>query len=467
MLKLYNTLTRKKEEFIPIDKEKKKVKIYTCGPTVYNYAHIGNLRAYIFMDTLRKVLEYNGYTVEQVMNITDVGHMTSDADEGEDKMEKSAKALNKSVYEIAKMYTDAFMKDIKALNIKLPEHVVKATEHIKDMEEYVDEILKNGYAYKTSKGIYFDTSKLSSYGELSRIDLKNQLAGARVEVDKEKKNPLDFAIWIKAPKEHIMKWDSKYGLCYPGWHLECSALSRKYLGETFDIHTGGVDHIPIHHENEIAQSKGATGKIPARFWCHVEFLLIDNGKMSKSLGNIYTLEDLQKQGISPLTYRFFSYSSHYRNKLNFTWEAIRSAENSLNKLRDQIDLHKFEKNNPIEKEVLDDYRKKFLDAINEDLNMPVAISIIFDIAKQKEKSNDYYELVKEFDKVLSLDLDKTSKMKENKLEEIPKEVIELMNERKQARDNKDYSLSDILRDKIKEKGYIVIDSKDGQKIKKV
>ena len=293
------------------------------------------------------------------------------------------------------------------------------------------------------------------------------MAGARVEVDKEKKNPLDFAIWIKAPKEHIMKWDSKYGLCYPGWHLECSALSRKYLGETFDIHTGGVDHIPIHHENEIAQSKGATGKIPARFWCHVEFLLIDNGKMSKSLGNIYTLEDLQKQGISPLTYRFFSYSSHYRNKLNFTWEAIRSAENSLNKLRDQIDLHKFEKNNPIEKEVLDDYRKKFLDAINEDLNMPVAISIIFDIAKQKEKSNDYYELVKEFDKVLSLDLDKTSKMKENKLEEIPKEVIELMNERKQARDNKDYSLSDILRDKIKEKGYIVIDSKDGQKIKKV
>ena len=264
-----------------------------------------------------------------------------------------------------------------------------------------------------------------------------------------------------------MKWDSKYGLCYPGWHLECSALSRKYLGETFDIHTGGVDHIPIHHENEIAQSKGATGKIPARFWCHVEFLLIDNGKMSKSLGNIYTLEDLQKQGISPLTYRFFSYSSHYRNKLNFTWEAIRSAENSLNKLRDQIDLHKFEKNNPIEKEVLDDYRKKFLDAINEDLNMPVAISIIFDIAKQKEKSNDYYELVKEFDKVLSLDLDKTSKMRENKLEEIPKEVIELMNERKQARDNKDYSLSDILRDKIKEKGYIVIDSKDGQKIKKV
>lgn len=467
MLKLYNTLTRKKEEFEPIDKKNNLVKIYSCGPTVYNYAHIGNMRAYIFMDTLRKVLEYNGYKVKHVMNITDVGHMTSDADEGEDKMEKSAKALNKSVQEIAKIYTDAFMKDITSLNIKLPEHIVKATDHIKEMEEYVDEILKNGYAYETSKGIYFDTSKLKSYGELSKIDLKNQLAGARIEVDSEKKNPLDFALWIKAPKEHIMKWDSKYGKCYPGWHLECSTLSRKYLGEQFDIHTGGVDHIPIHHENEIAQAKGATNKLPAKFWCHVEFLLIDSGKMSKSLGNVYTLTDLEKEGISPLTYRYFSYSSHYRNKLNFTWDAIKSAQNSLVKLKEQIATHKGVKNK-IDKEILDKYEEEFLNAINEDMNMPVAMSVIFDIAKQKEKSNDYFELIKKFDRVLSLDLNKIDENTQDIQEEqIPKLIQDLLNKRKLARENKDYDLSDKLRDEIKENGYIVIDSKEGQKVKKV
>ena len=466
MIKLYNTLTRKKEDFEPIDKKNNIVKIYTCGPTVYNNAHIGNMRAYIFMDTLRKVMEYNGYKVEQVMNITDVGHMTSDADEGEDKMEKSARKLNKSVYEIAKTYTDLFMKDIAKLNIKVPEHVVKATDHIKEMEEYVDEIIKNGYAYETSKGIYFDTSKLPSYGELSKIDLKNQLAGARVEVDKEKKNPLDFALWIKAPKEHIMKWESKYGLCYPGWHLECSALSRKYLGEQFDIHTGGVDHIPIHHENEIAQSRGATHKIPAKIWCHVEFLLIDSGKMSKSLGNVYTLDDLEKKGISPLTYRFFTYSSHYRNKLNFTWEAIKSAQNSLEKLREQVVSHK-DINNKIPKKILDEYENKFLDAINEDMNMPVAISVVFDVAKQKEKSNDYFKLLKKFDSVLSLKLDDITENGKNKQEELPSEIVDLLKKRKQAREDKDYKLSDEIRDEIKQKGYIVIDTKEGQKIEKV
>ena len=466
MLKLYNTLTREKEEFKPIDEKNNVVKIYTCGPTVYNYAHIGNMRAYIFMDTLRKVLEYNGYKVEQVMNITDVGHMTSDADEGEDKMVKSAKALNKSVYEIAKTYTDAFMKDIKSLNIKLPEHIVKATDHIKEMEEYVTEILENGYAYETKNGIYFDTSKLKSYGELSRIDLKKQLAGARVEVDEEKKNPLDFALWIKAPKEHIMKWDSKYGVCYPGWHIECSAMSRKYLGKHFDIHTGGVDHIPIHHENEIAQSKGATGINPANFWCHVEFLLIDSGKMSKSLGNVYTLDDLKEKGISPLTYRFFSYSSHYRNKLNFTWDGIKAAESSLKKLREQVAQHKGIENK-IEESVLKEYEERFINAINEDMNMPVALSVLYDVAKQKEKSNDYYNLILKFDKVLSLNLDKIEENEQNNNEEIPEEIKGLLEKRKKARENKDYSLSDILRDEIKEKGYIVIDGKDGQSVKKV
>ena len=464
MLRLYNTLTKKKEEFVPIDKENNIVTIYTCGPTVYNYAHIGNMRTYIFMDTLRKILKYNGYKLNHVMNITDVGHLTSDADEGEDKMSKSAREQNKSVYEIAKIYTEAFFKDIHRLNISEPEHIVKATDHIKDMEEYVKEIIKNGYAYETSKGIYFDTSKLPTYGELSRIKLDNQKAGARVNVDKEKKNPLDFAIWIKAPKEHIMKWDSFAGLCYPGWHIECSAMSRKYLGEKFDIHTGGVDHIPIHHENEIAQSKGATGKNPANIWMHVEFLLIDNGKMSKSLHNVYTLDDLEKRGIEPLAYRYFTYTSHYRNKLNFTWDGIKSCQVSLDRLRELVNSHKG-LNNDIKEELLKDFENRFMEAINDDLNMPVAISIVWELAKYSVKSNKIYELIMKFDSILSLDLNKVKK--DNKNVEVPNEILELLEQRKKARESKDYALSDTLRDKIKEKGYIVKDTKEGQEIEEL
>jgi cysteinyl-tRNA synthetase len=461
MLKLYNTLTRKKEEFVPL--KKGTVKMYSCGPTVYNYAHIGNMRAYIFMDTLRKVLKYNGYKVKHVMNITDVGHLVSDADEGEDKMAKTARIENRSVYEIAKEYTDAFMKDIKALNIDTPEHIAKATEHIREMEIYVNDIVKNGYAYETSKGVYFDTSKLPNYGKmLSNSNIDDLKAGARVEVDTEKRNPQDFALWIKAPKEHIMKWNSKWGLCYPGWHIECSAMSRKYLGDKFDIHTGGVDHIPIHHENEIAQSIGATGHNLANYWMHVEFLLIDGGKMSKSLGNVYTLNDLKAKGIDALSYRYFTYSSHYRNKLNFTWDAIKSAKNSLNKLRDMIALHKGV-NKKIDKNIISKYEEQFLDAINDDMNMPVAISIVWEIAKEKEKSNDFYELIKKFDSVLSLDLDKNDKGDIN----IPEDIKLILNERKDARKNKNFAKSDELRDKLKELGYIVKDTKDGQIIEKV
>ena len=463
MLKLYNTLTRKKEEFVPLDKKNNIVKIYTCGPTVYNYAHIGNMRAYIFMDTLRKVLKYNGYKLNHVMNITDVGHLTSDEDYGEDKMAKSAKEQHKSVTEIAKIYTDAFMKDIESLNIEKPEHIVKATDHIKDMEEYVDKIVKNGYAYETSKGVYFDTSKLKSYGELSRVDLKNQRAGARIDVDEEKKNPLDFALWIKAPKEHIMKWNSKYGVCYPGWHIECSAMSNKYLGDKFDIHTGGVDHIPIHHENEIAQSKGATGKNPANFWMHVEFLLIDNGKMSKSLGNVYKLDDLVKRGIEPLAYRFFTYTSHYRNKLNFTWDAIKAAQISLDRLRELTLSHKGV-DTKIDKQKLEDFENRFKNALNDDLNMPASLAVAFEVAKEHEKSNDYYLLLKKFDTVLSLNID--LKKQEEKIK-IPEEIKNILQERKEARDKKDFKTSDILRDKLKSLGYIVIDSKEGQKIEKI
>lgn len=461
MLKLYNTLTRKKEEFIPIDKNE--IKIYSCGPTVYNYAHIGNMRAYILMDLLRKVLEYNGYKVKQVMNITDVGHLTSDADTGEDKMEKSAKAMNMSVFDIAKKYTDLFMKDIKSLNIVTPEYVVNATSHIKDMEEYVKQIIKNGYAYETSKGIYFDTSKLEEYGKfLSKNNVDGQKAGARIEIDKEKKNPPDFALWIKAPKEHIMKWESSFGLCYPGWHIECSAMSKKYLGEVFDIHTGGVDHIPIHHENEIAQSIGATGKIPAKYFLHTEFLLIENGKMSKSLGNVYTLEDLEKNGIEPLAYRYFSYSSNFTNKLNFTWEGIKHSQISLNRLREQVLSNKDVKKRTDER-IISELKEKFLDGINDNLNMTVALSVVYEALKL-EKSNDIYKLMLEFDKVLSLDLGKMNLIKEDL--NIPKSILDILNKRKEARENKDYMLSDKYRDELLLKGYIVKDTKEGQIVEK-
>lgn len=265
-MKLYNTLTRKKEEFAPLDG--KTVRMYSCGPTVYNFAHIGNMRTYIFMDILRRTLRYEGYKVKGVMNITDVGHLLSDADEGEDKMEKAAKEQRKSPYEIADFYTKVFFDDLKKLNIGKPELTPKATEHIREMLDFVYTLCEKGYGYETSDGIYFDISKFPAYGQLSGINLEDQKAGARVEVNDEKRSPFDFAIWKKAPKEHIMQWDSRWGKGYPGWHIECSAMSKKYLGEVFDIHTGGVDHIPIHHENEIAQSYGYSGKNPAKFWMH-------------------------------------------------------------------------------------------------------------------------------------------------------------------------------------------------------
>ena len=468
MLRIYNTLSRKKEDFKAINEKDKIVNIYTCGPTVYNYPHIGNMRAYIFMDNLRRVLEYNGYKLNHVMNITDVGHMTSDADEGEDKMEKSAKQKNMSVYDIAKMYTKAFLSDIDKLQIQRPEHIVKATDNIKEMEEYVKQIYDNGYAYETSKGIYFDVSKLPTYGELSKINLNEQKSGARVDVDPEKRNPLDFALWIKSPEEHIMKWQSRWGLCYPGWHIECSAMSRKYLGEVFDIHTGGVDHIPIHHENEIAQSRGATGKNPAHYWMHCEFLLIDSGKMSKSLGNVYTISDLENRNIEPLAYRYFTYTSHYRNKLNFTWDSINAAKISLNRLREAYQSHNKCNDIHIDDESIEKYRSKFYNALNDDINMPIALSVAWDVAKEQIKSKDYADLLLEFDKILSLDINKNIDVENNNIvENMPDDIKEIVEKRKQARNNKNFKLSDELRDLLLSKGYKVIDANEGQKIEKV
>ena len=465
MIKLYNTLTKQKSDFIPLNGNE--VRIYSCGPTVYSYAHIGNFRAYTFVDNLRRTLEYNGYTLKHVMNITDVGHLESDADEGEDKMEKAAKKENKDPYEIAKFYTDAFFKDMGRLNIERPEIIAKATDHIEDMLEFAKEIVKNGYGYETSKGIYFDISKLDKYPVLSNRNVEDQIAGARVDVDPEKRNPYDFAIWIKAPENHIMKWDSPWGLSYPGWHLECSAMSRKYLGEVFDIHTGGVDHIPTHHENEIAQSKGAFGKIPAKVWMHVEFLQVDGGKMSKSLGNVYTLNQLQEKGIEPLAFKLFCYTAHYRTKLNFTFEGAMASQKALNRLRESYIKHKNSEED-IEEYKIEEYKEKFLEAINDDLNFPLAMSIIWEIARNEKQSNKIAELLLQFDRVLGLDLKNSEKYIENQKNiDLPEEITELLEKRKQARNEKNWDLSDKLRDELNEKGYIVKDTKTGMTIEKI
>ena len=463
-LKLYNTLTKQKEEFKPL--QGNEVRIYTCGPTVYSFAHIGNFRAYVFMDTLRRVLKENGYTLKHVMNITDVVHLDSDADECEDKMEKAARKENKNPYEIAAYYTEIFFRDMGRLHIERPEIIAKATDHISDMLEFVKTLVKNGYAYETSKAIYFDISKLDKYPVLSNRNLDDQIAGARVDVDPEKRNPYDFAVWIKAPENHIMKWESPWGLSYPGWHLECSAMGRKYLGDEFDIHTGGVDHIPTHHENEIAQSKGCTGHIPAKRWMHVEFLQVDGGKMSKSLGNTYTLDQLQEKGIEPLAYKMFCYTAHYRTKLNFTFEGALSTQKALNRLREGYLTH-LQNDEKVEETEIKEYKQRFLDAVNDDLNMPLAMGVVWEVVRNNKKSKQFADLLLEFDKILGLDLENSKKyLEEQEKVELPEEIKELVEQRKIARENKNWAESDRIRDLLKEKGYTVKDTKEGQIIEK-
>ena len=453
----YNTLTKQKDLFKPI--EEGKVKIYSCGPTVYKDATIGNMITNLLNDTLRRVLKYNGYELKHVMNITDVGHLVSDGDEGEDKMLKSAREEHKSPLEIAEHYTKLFFRDLERLNIETPEVVCKATEHIKEMLEMVQKIMKNGYAYETSTAIYFDVSKLDKYGILSGINLNDQKAGARVDIDPEKRNPYDFALWIKAPANHLMKWDSPWGPSYPGWHIECSAMSTKYLGEEFDIHTGGIDLVPTHHENEIAQNKGACGKNPAHYWIHGEYLLINGGKMSKSLGNTYLIDDIIARGYSPLAYRLFNYSCHYRGKLNFTWEGIESANTSLIRLREGYQKH-LNGNSDVSNEIIADMENRFHQAINDDMNMPLALSVVWEAVKYPEKSPKIAQLLKKFDTVLGIKIDEVQETK------IPQEILDLVEERKQARSDKNWSESDRLRDLIAEKGYIVKDTKDGTEVLK-
>ena len=458
-MKFYNTLTRQKEDFVPI--KENKVAMYSCGPTVYNYAHIGNLRTYIFMDILRRTLKYNGYELLNAMNITDVGHLVSYEDEGEDKMVKGAREQQKTPWEIAEYYTDVFMKDIGALNIEKPEIIPKATDHIQEMINFVQGLLEKGYAYETSDGIYFDISKFDEYGKLSRLNLEEQIAGARVEVNDEKRHPADFALWKKAPKEHIMQWESPWGMGYPGWHIECSAMGRKYLGDRFDIHTGGVDHIPVHHENEIAQSEALLGKPAVNYWMHGEFMMVNNGKMSKSLGNTYTISDLRDKGFNPLAFRYMCLNAHYRNKLNFTWDVMQASQVSYDRFIEGALQHR-DGTAEIPKDVLNSFLADFEDSINDDLNIPKALGIAWNMVRYSNKSKDIYELLLKMDTIFGLGI-KDSEKKSEEITELDAEVERLIEQRQQARKDKNWKLSDEIRDKLKDMGIELQDTPQGVK----
>lgn len=463
MLKIYNTLSRKKEEFQELNKGE--VRMYSCGPTVYNYAHIGNLRTYVFMDLLRRVLKYDGYKLKGVMNITDVGHLTSDGDVGEDKMSKTAREQQKSPYEIAAFYSEEFFRDLMKLNIDTPEIIAKATDHIDDMIEYVRQLIDKGYAYEISDGIYFDISKFPKYGELSRLDLEEQRAGARVEVNTEKRNPQDFAVWKKAEPNHIMQWESPWGMGYPGWHIECSAMSRKYLGDIFDIHTGGVDHIPVHHENEIAQNEALTGKKSVDYWLHGEFMLVDNGKMSKSLGNTYRIAQLEEKGYPPMVFRYFCLNAHYRKKLNFTFDGMDAAKTSYTRLMRALKAHKVA-DATTASEIINNYIGEFNDAINDDINIPMALGVLWKMLKEPF-SKDIYGAALKMDEVLGLSMDKVDEFKlDDDTAEIPPEIRALADERLKAKSEKNWARADELRAEIEKLGFSVKDTKGGYEIKK-
>lgn len=461
MLQLFNTLTRKKEIFKPI--QDNQVGIYCCGPTVYWFAHIGNLRTYIFEDILRRVLEYNGFSIVHIINYTDVGHLTSDADTGEDKMEKGAKREGKSAWEIADEYIAAFEKDTESLNILKPDRTPRATDHIAEQIELIEILEKKGFTYIIDDGVYFDTSKLSDYGKLAKLDIEGLKAGARIEVVKGKKNPTDFALWKLTPQgvNRQMEWDSPWGKGFPGWHIECSAMSKKYLGEQFDIHCGGIDHIPVHHTNEIAQSETAFGKIPARFWLHGEHLLLNEDKMAKSEGNLLTIQTLIEKGYNPLAYRYLTLTAHYRSKLNFTWESLSAAQSALKNLyafvRELPKTPLFGKEGL--GEILKKYSDDFLSALNDDLNTPEAIAVMWKLIKDETiPPADKKALLFDFDKIFGLELSKVQKI------EIPQEIIDLANEREKLRQEKKWEEADEIRKKIEALDYKVQDSSEGPKI---
>ncbi|MGB5748070.1 MAG: cysteine--tRNA ligase [Desulfobacterales bacterium] len=459
-LYLYNSLTRSKVEFKPV--QPGEVGLYTCGPTVYNFAHIGNLRTYIFEDILKRVLQYNGFRVRHVMNITDVGHLTGDRDMGEDKMEKGALREGLTAWEIAEFYTQAFKNDIKNLNILPPDIWVKATDTIDEQIALIKTLEKKGYTYRTGDGVYFDTSKFKDYTKLSHQRLESLQEGARVEKNPEKRNPADFALWKFSPQgvQRQMEWDSAWGIGFPGWHLECSAMSMKFLKDQLDIHCGGTDHIDVHHTNEIAQSEAATGMPFFKWWMHGAFLIIAGGKkMAKSEGNFLTLDNaFIRAGIHPLVYRFAAFQTHYRKPMEYSDESVQAAHNGLSHLQNQIRQIAGTGVDP-QNNISVEHKNQFLKAVNDDLNMPRAMAAVQELLKSNISDGQKYTTILDFDRVLGLDLDRLDQP-----EDLPSEVQKLFDARQKARDAKEWEASDRLRDEIQALGYRVQDTPEGMKV---
>jgi cysteinyl-tRNA synthetase len=467
MLKLYNTLTRRKEEFQPI--RPPQVGLYTCGPTVYDYQHIGNFRTFLFEDILRRVLAYNGFAVQHVMNITDVGHLTGDnlgdADIGEDRMELSAQRTGQSAWELAELYTADFFKNAERLHLLRPDIVCKATDHIPEQIALVQKLEQKGFTYRTSDGIYFDVSKFPDYGRLTGQKLEEKEAGARVEVNPEKRHPADFALWKFSPKDQQrqMEWQSPWGIGFPGWHIECSAMSAKYLGQPFDIHCGGVDHIYIHHPNEMAQSEAAEGVPLAHYWLHGEFLTVDGGRMGKSQGNAYLIDDLIKRGMEPLAFRYLCLNAHYRAKLNFTWKALESAQTSLERLREHVRQYQSREGDAASGRVLPEERERFVEAINDDLNMPQALAVVWELLRSDQDPSDKLATLFDFDQVLGLGLSAVEPEQEI---EAPGDVRALLEQREDLRKQRRYSEADRVREQINALGYEIVDTPQGPKLRR-
>ncbi|MGI6324842.1 MAG: cysteine--tRNA ligase [Bacilli bacterium] len=462
-MKLYNTLTKKVEPFVP--NQDIEVKMYTCGPTVYNYAHIGNLRTYIFEDVLEKSLNYLGYKVKRVMNITDVGHMESDDGSGEDKMIKGAKREGKSVFEIADFYTKAFLEDLTKLNIKKPDIIRKATDHIADYIEIIKVLLEKEYAYIANGNVYFDVTKMPDYYQLSGMNESDLIVGAREEVeeDKDKRHPFDFGLWFTKSKyaNQILQWDSPWGKGYPGWHIECSAIAIKMLGDKLDIHCGGVDNIFPHHTNEIAQAEAYLGHKWCNYWLHGEHLNDLTGKMSKSKGEFLTLNLLQEKGYNPLVYRFFVLQSHYRRQLIFTYDSLNIATIAYNKLKSRISNLEINEDEELQTALINKYKEQFINCIEDDLNTANALTVLFNLLKDEELNNrSKLWLIDDFDKIFSLDL---TKNKEEVDSDLIKYVEQKIAERKIARQKGDYELADKIRDELEEKKIILMDTNNTTK----
>lgn len=462
-MKLYNTLSRTIEEFSPINPSE--VSMYACGPTVYDYAHIGHMRKYINDDIIRRVLEFNGYTVRHVMNITDVGHLASDGDEGEDKLEKGAKKFGKSVLEVAQFFEEDFWRSIDRMHIKRPTIVARATEHIADQIELIQILQEKKFTYKTGQAVYFDVSRFKDYTALTGQDLEDKLIGARddVIVDSKKRNPQDFALWFFTKgrfANHALRWDSPWGEGFPGWHIECSAMAMKYLGLSIDIHTGGIDHVPVHHTNERAQSEAASGVEFVKYWVHHAFLLVDDLKMSKSKENFYTVDDILKKDIAPLAFRYLTYQTHYRTEMNFTWKSLVAAQQALERV--------YEIAQGFPKTVgagCIEYDRDFKDAVNNDINMPKAIAIMWEMLRSKNDDRDKAASLYAMDEVLGLRIHEHVVA----MRSIPEEVHTMVQEREVLRKQKLYSQSDQLRKKIEDMGYTIKDREEGktQIVKKI